>query len=283
MATPLHDNNIVPFEKPSASVVCVTPEIAERWLERNTSNRRVRPLHVTKLARDMADGDWQLTGEAIKFNHAGMVLDGQHRLHAVVRSGATVQMFVVRGLDDDTQKVMDAGAARTAGDNLILTGFKNAHLLAAAVRLLLRHQLGGAAWNYDPSHSEIYLFIEQNPDIEVAANIAQTYVKFLDIRPAVIAATTYMIGNAAGYDRANEFWDAAAHKVGLRKGDPVLAMTNAFSQARVNRRNIDVRAQISAILRMYNARRTGAPVRIVKFVSPGGSADHVAIPKVVMA
>ena len=35
--------NVIPFEKPSASVVSIDPETARRWLGRNDKNRRLRP------------------------------------------------------------------------------------------------------------------------------------------------------------------------------------------------------------------------------------------------
>lgn len=45
-------------------------------------------------ARDMQDGNWQLTHQGILLGKNGIVIDGQHRLHAVVLSGCSVQMMV---------------------------------------------------------------------------------------------------------------------------------------------------------------------------------------------
>src|SRR5437870_5147015 len=69
----------------------VGPELATRWLEGNVHNRKLREDVVARYARDMKAGRWLLTHEPIAFNKNGDTLvDGQHRLWAVVESGATV-------------------------------------------------------------------------------------------------------------------------------------------------------------------------------------------------
>lgn len=95
-------------------VVEVTPRTAAEWLTLNRRNRRARTLLVSKYAADMAAGQWRMAGEPIKFDTSGNLLDGQHRLSAVMLSGATVTMLVVRGLPPESQAVMDSGSARTA-------------------------------------------------------------------------------------------------------------------------------------------------------------------------
>lgn len=275
-----HVGNVVPFEKPSASVVHVTPEIAERWLGKNKVNRNVRNAKVAQYARDMSNGNWQITGEAIKFSQEGRLLDGQHRLLAIVESGATVAMFVVRGLDPDTQNVMDSGSSRSTGDTLQFDGHKNANILASVSRQALRMTLGGESWSYQPTRTEIREWVDANPDAVIAADIASRYARHTDIIPSIVGLTAWMIGTVAGYDSADEFWSSAATKIELRRGDPVIALTNAFAENRRKQRALDVRAQVSAIIRAYNARAVGKSMSIIKFVSPGGGGKHVAIPRV---
>ena len=62
-----------------------------------------------QYAADMKAGRWQLNGEAIKFDKNGHLLNGQHRLHAVVRADTTIQMLVISGLDPETRTTMDSG------------------------------------------------------------------------------------------------------------------------------------------------------------------------------
>ena len=125
-----------------AEIVHVTPDTAQSWLSRNTSNRNLKTTKIALYARDMAAGNWLLTGEAIKFSADGTLLEGQNRLHAVVASGATVPMFVIRGLDPAVQGVMDTGAPRTGGDALTMRGINQAKDVAAAASTLLQYRRG---------------------------------------------------------------------------------------------------------------------------------------------
>lgn len=64
--------------------------MAETWLSRNSNNRNLRGQVIASYARDMKSGAWVLNGETVKIASNGQLLDGQHRLNAVVESGQTV-------------------------------------------------------------------------------------------------------------------------------------------------------------------------------------------------
>lgn len=93
----------------TAEVRKVTPELAKTWLGTTEKNRTFRKSRVAQYAADMKAGRWQLNGEAIKFDKNGHLLNGQHRLHAVVRADTTVPMLVISGLDPETRTTMDSG------------------------------------------------------------------------------------------------------------------------------------------------------------------------------
>lgn len=82
-----------------SSIVEVSPELAKEWLKSNTFNRKVSPSTVNRYARDMASGQWRLNHQGIAFDGHGVLVDGQHRLEAVAKSGATVRMMVTWGAD----------------------------------------------------------------------------------------------------------------------------------------------------------------------------------------
>ena len=102
------------------SIETITPKQAEKYLQHNTSNRNLRKSLVSQYARDMENGKWRLTHQGIAFNCDGTLLDGQHRLKAIIESGVTVQMLVARGVDSKHQLVMDDHAKRSADDALTL-------------------------------------------------------------------------------------------------------------------------------------------------------------------
>lgn len=99
-------------------VEIVTPEVASRLLENNEGNRRVRPAVVTKYAAAMIYGSWRATPEAIIVSKTGKLLNGQHRLHAIIKAGVAIPLFLVRNVEDGVFEALDRGATRSAADAL---------------------------------------------------------------------------------------------------------------------------------------------------------------------
>jgi hypothetical protein len=108
------------MSKIKSEVVTITPEMASQMLCHNTGNREVRDSIVAKYMRIIARGEWKLTHQGIAFDVDGKLVDGQHRLMAIVRTETAVQMMVTRGVDPETFGVLDQGARRTAADILHL-------------------------------------------------------------------------------------------------------------------------------------------------------------------
>lgn len=91
----------------------ITPEMAKEYLTVNTENYRgLSKDRVISYSSDMKNGRWQFNGEAIKFDESGKLIDGQHRLHAIVRAGVPVDMLVIRGVETGVN-IYDVGSNRT--------------------------------------------------------------------------------------------------------------------------------------------------------------------------
>lgn len=95
-------------------------ELALEYLSTNQSNRSIRKSLVSQYANDMKAGHWRLTHQGIAFDNNGILLDGQHRLMAIVESGITIKMVVTRGLPKENQLVMDDHSKRSASDAISL-------------------------------------------------------------------------------------------------------------------------------------------------------------------
>jgi hypothetical protein len=119
--------------------IMVTPEKAKLWLQKNIKNRTLRHWHIDDLAREMSEGLWSLNGQTISFSTDGALLDGQHRLLAVIKSGVTVPMSVAFGVDDPNAfKTYDATILkRNASQIASMMGIENANNISAIARRLL--------------------------------------------------------------------------------------------------------------------------------------------------
>jgi hypothetical protein len=107
----------------------LTPEFAQELLNQlHPHQRRLREYHVNILADAMSKGTFRWTADAIKLDKKMRVVDGQHRLAAIVKSGVTLKDVLVAVLEDDEAiKNIDQGIGRSLGDLLITQGRKPVH------------------------------------------------------------------------------------------------------------------------------------------------------------
>lgn len=118
---------------PTMTIEEVTPAIALEYLKANVSNyRKLSKSRVALYAKDMSEGRWQLNGQTIVFAENGTLLDGQHRLAAIVQSKKPVKIAIVRGISNNV-KLFDVGGNRTTGQLVKAEGYDvNCYTLGAA-------------------------------------------------------------------------------------------------------------------------------------------------------
>jgi hypothetical protein len=114
----------------------ITPEYAEALLGTMGNNRPISQPKVRQYANAMARGKWQLNGEAIIVSNTGKLLDGQHRLMAIVEFGKPVQMIICTGAHDDSFETINTGRVRSNGDIVGMAGYNYSNIQAACASLL---------------------------------------------------------------------------------------------------------------------------------------------------
>jgi len=117
-------------------VELVTPHKASDWLEKNRRNRPKREGQIDRYIDQMKEGNWMVSPDAIAFDENGRLINGQHRLTAIVRAGQAQRQLVARGLDPDARLISDVGAKRTASDMLHIEGYRHPQELGAALKLV---------------------------------------------------------------------------------------------------------------------------------------------------
>lgn len=114
----------------------ISPQVARQYLDRNKKNRTITAERVKSLSRDVEAGAFMVTHQCIAFNANGDLIDGQHRLSAVVATGKTVQMYVARYERTETAMALpfDNGLTRKHYDILEITR-KQTELASAVLRI----------------------------------------------------------------------------------------------------------------------------------------------------
>lgn len=189
----------------------VGPAEAKALLEKNDVNRRLRPRQVAAYAEDMREGLWGETGEPIQVSRTGRLLNGQHRLNAVIDADVTLELLFVTGLPDQSQKLMDSGAGRTASDALNMDGVHNASYTASIARWVLMAGEPGPhleqALKQKASTARIVKIVQENPDIAHAASRSGVLRDHISGSPTAIGYTwlsMYRVDPAA----CEEFYSA---------------------------------------------------------------------------
>lgn len=243
-------------------IIKMDPDKAQAFLDRNTRNRRVRRDIVEQYARDMAAGKWQLTGESISFDRDGNLIDGQHRLQAIIRSGVTVELTTVWGLDPQVQEVLDTGMKRRAADQLAIRGYKHAALTAAAARLAILYERGRTVTNGPQgavSHSEIFDYLRRHPELMDVVAQSAVFDHLIDMPRSATAMTFWELWRVDAQPAA-EFFGRLADGVNLESGSPILALRSRLRQLKSARTRSDPQVFVSLTFRAWNAWRSGATV-----------------------
>jgi len=115
-------------------ILRITPDKAREFMGKNIEdNRSIRPGNIDQLAGMIERGEWKVTHQGIAFDTNGNLIDGQHRLLAIIKANKAVDMMVTTGLDPDTFKVLDSGRTRTFYDRLRLIEDSNGNKIACTV------------------------------------------------------------------------------------------------------------------------------------------------------
>lgn len=153
--------------KVNAEIMEITPTIAKIWLEKNANNRPLRQGVVNAYAEDMLHNRWEVNAQPIVFGRAGELLDGQHRLNAIVKANVPVYMMVVN--DAPSSKLYDVGLRRSTPDILRFkdnnnTGFMYSAYGISVIRNIIGNFSGGNGRHGGITTNQIEEYINENKE-----------------------------------------------------------------------------------------------------------------------
>lgn len=212
----------------------VSPTLAEEMLKGMGPNRPVATSRVMTLANEMRLGKWQLNGETVIVSDTGKLLDGQHRLLAVIESGCTVQLTIASDVPEVAFETIDTGRSRSAGDIGAMAGIERSKMVMAAAAMIWRlwHQTGVA--EVCPPTMALRV-VERYPSLKKWAPFIKSQ-SYRSVIPAgsFLAALVYLEDIAKMPHRAEQFFAGIDSGADLSEGSPVLTL---------RQRMINMRAQ----------------------------------------
>lgn len=215
-----------------ARVVTVSPQVANEMLEKlNKKNRRFRIKYSRYLAEEINNGRWKLNGDAVRISKSGVLLDGQHRLGAILVANKEVEILLISGLDDNVFDTIDQGLVRTGGDILQLAGYSNCNHLASAARLAAIY----TEHDWTPSliksikisKPQILEYVAKHPELVDSVSFYKEHAKQLNLMgpPGITTAFHFVTGTIHKVKR-DAFFEKLASGADLSENDPILTLRN---------------------------------------------------------
>lgn len=270
----------------------VTPAIAEQWLGTMDHNRKLSGQAVERLAAMMKQGLWVFDGSPIRFNLDGELVDGQHRLWALVEAQFETEFLVLRGVPREAMATMDTGKRRSFVDILVLEdqNLASVHALAAAIQIIYRWEDGsrGAALKSSGASggtipNQVLLdFFRANRErlVEVARDSSNLTSKVRGL-PGSALALAYWVFEAIDAADAEFFFSRLSDGIGLEAGSPILALRGYISRAIANasgRQKIPADLAVALLIKAWNAYREGNSVQVLTFRRGGASPEAFPMP-----
>lgn len=176
----------------SFGLVEITPEMAFKLLETQHENRTVSQTRVLEYARRLGQDEWTIS-DAIKFDDTGAMIDGQHRMHGVCRSGISTVFPVIAGYPAHSQSVIDIGMNRTVAQIGQIQGLSVTNQHVSMVRALyLPSSSSSSTTSMLSSPQKVLSLITQHKEaIDFAIKVYSTKpLKLAPVR-AVVARAWY--------------------------------------------------------------------------------------------
>lgn len=267
----------MPDPKLKPRLMTISPKMAREWVKKTKKNRSVIPSNLDRLKHAVVTEEFEVTGDTIKFDRDGNLIDGQHRLLACAETGIPIKSLVVFGLDPEVFDKIDRGARRTPGHVLSAEGIKNASTVSAMVTAItgiskamssgktpLRRTWSSTAVNPWEVRSFV---LEHEKEIYRSISVVRRNEKWTALRPAsTFAALHFLLCQVAPADTVDEFF--AAISTG-GSGDTTLdACHQVLLEAALKKRKDRTLAWKAAItLKAWNLWRQGKKVRRLMFAS----------------
>tara|TARA_Y100000004_G_scaffold112801_1_gene126668 strand:+ start:290 stop:1240 length:951 start_codon:yes stop_codon:yes gene_type:complete len=117
------------------AIIEVNPDLASFLLKLNfKENRKQSADYINRLSSDMRDGFWGLSNDAIVVDVSGRIINAQHRLEAVVKSGTTQKFILLWDVARETAEAIDVGKKRAMHERITISGTRISLKECAVIR-----------------------------------------------------------------------------------------------------------------------------------------------------
>jgi hypothetical protein len=270
----------------NAQKILVTKDQAQKWLEKNHSNRNISRNHVGFLRRQMDDGLWQYAADPIRFSgNYERLIDGQHRLTAFIESSLNeIYFLVVIDLKEEAFDVLDTGRNRNAKDLLFINNYEHAGRAAAIIKAIktikegnvVSKVKGGGGNRYAKTmtNHEVLEFAEKNSALPAIVKQAENwYARFPALKPAEYGAF-YFVFIEKSPEQAYDFFQDLSSGLNLTEENPIYLLRKKLEIDKLSSTRMVGKMRHYLIVSAWNLFRQGKTAKRLSY-RPGDELPEI--------
>jgi hypothetical protein len=238
----------------------ITPDIAIGLLKKNKINRILRTRKVNDYAKVMKEGGWKCIPDCICISTDGYLINGQHRLHALIKANVTLYFSVAVNVEPELYMHVDNVLPRSGADTLKSAGLNGlASKIAQAARNVIYEEENGNTLRFWIPNYKIAEQVRKNPSllraVEDVHGVAKKGTKQM-FSDAVASAYYFMLGSESW-----EFFEKLYTGENLPNDSPVIHLRNVLIDNMNNPlRKLSRFNKINLMKKAWNYYITGKPV-----------------------
>lgn len=246
-------------------------------------NRRLSLTEVAKHVRDIRDGRWDPNnGMPICLTPDGILINGYHRLTAIIEAGTEVRISIAFNVPRSSYKRIDTGPRKTLGEILRERGvtISNVTALGALARTFLAYKrrvnqdiltiLAAVGITNDAADE---LVGKDSLLVDIAVQTKRSFKVALFPAPGVIMLA-WRIACNYGQDAAFDFFESVGDGAGLASTSPAYKLRERLLQLKATGNSTGIRNRANILwfcLRCFKATLNGDPVKRLQL--PGGRPE----------
>ncbi len=251
-------------------LIIVDPIKATQMLEKNTQNRNIDQKRVAQYAQDMKAGRWALNGSTIVIAEDGTLLDGQHRLRAVIEANVSIELLVVYNASKESIVTLDTGKTRTASNIMQIERSGHSATAAMLTKLLLLHDfvdsnLSPETCRMSVSNNALRSFYAERKEmIEQAASVAE-HGRHPFVKSHMGLAFCIIGSKTAHRDKLADFFETLKTGSLIGTRHPIMTLRNRLLENRMGVRVLSVQETLAAYIRVWNAFVRGKDLTTIRW------------------
>jgi hypothetical protein len=253
----------------------INPSRARELLDNHVRNRILDEELIDSYTDMMVRDKWYTTGETIKLAEDARLINGQHTLHAIIKSGTTQRILMVQGITEVAIRAMDRPKRRTTGQTLVMQEEGYPHMLAAALSHLWRDEhrdaLGRPSAKVPPTVDAMDL-LDNHPGLRDSVNVGDRLANLMSKR-SLMVYLHYKFSQIDPED-ASDFFFKLQTGSDLTDGDAILTLRRMLEkEGRRQKSKYDDIDWHAFFTKAWNAYRQGRPLPVIQW-KRGGSHPH---------